>query len=607
MFKIPLNNRVGTVHKVYPNKLIVEIPDTNDINHVYDGEFYNCQGINTYLTIYQSFNEKYIYQIVGLYEQEKPYLPEEDSKLISNAYFEAVPIGEINLEEYEYGLLNYPMIGDDVFVTINSDLELIFNSLKKFTIELGTMPSQNHYSPPIEIDDLFTHHMSILGNTSSGKSTTMRKIIDKVNKNSEIEKNNLNFFVFDIHKEYDFFDRNSNENEVINMNDIAISLKNLTLEDWINLVRPADRVQLPILKQALRLASVLINKPQLDEAIKVYCAMEILKDESISPVSKRFAIINYLESTSYIDDYTESIEIIEKYNAKYGNMSDDNRKKLISSSSDFIKNKTGIMYISFWKELRIKMKESSEKVDSFEALHKALNYLFDIEEAHGNKSVRSHSQSLITRIEELQSNYEDTFFEDNHVKQEKLIELLNLKANKSFVLFDVSELTNEDLLFFTSHVLDSLYQTQKNKRLRGEKHLVHCVFDEAHQYIRETQQGERLSSIEVFEKVAREGRKFGLFKILLSQRPSELSQTVLSQCNNFILHRIRNSVDIEFMKKSIPYITAEQLHRLSYMKRGSALFVGEAFPLPMELEVEASDDLTNISSTTLPSEVWIKK
>lgn len=601
---MPLNNRVGTVHKVYPNKLIVEIPDTSDIDHVYDGYFYKTQGIHTYLTIYESFNEKYIYQIVGLYEQEKPYLLEEESKLKSNAFFEAVPVGEIKFGKYEYGLLNYPMIGEDVFVTINDDLEFIFEASKSSVIELGTMPSQNHYSPYIEIDNLFTHHMSILGNTSSGKSTTMRKVMYSINQNSEIEKNKMNFFIFDIHNEYNFFTEEENNHELISMNDIAISLSDLTLEDWINLVRPADRVQLPILKQALRLATVLIDKPQFEEAIKVYCAMEILKNQSTDAVSKRFAIMGYLEATNFLSDYPGNSALIKKYNATYANMADEDRKKLNESSNNFIKEKSDISISDFWQELRIEMKKSLEKVNSFDELHKALNYLFDIEEAHGNKSVRSHSQSLITRIEELQSNYENTFFENNLEKREKLNKLLNLKSEKAFILFDVSELTNEDLLFFTSHVLETLYQKQKYNRSNAIKALVHCVFDEAHQYIRETNQGERLSSIEVFEKVAREGRKFGLFKILLSQRPSELSQTVLSQCNNFILHRIRNSVDLEFMKKSIPYISVEQLYRLSYMKRGSALFVGEAFPIPMELEIKASKKLYDSSSTTLPSEVW---
>ena len=108
-----------------------------------------------------------------------------------------------------------------------------------------------------------------------------------------------------------------------------------------------------------------------------------------------------------------------------------------------------------------------------------------------------------------------------------------------------------------------------------------------------------------FEMVAKEGRKFGVFLMLSSQRPSELSKTVLSQCNNFILHRIRNNVDLEQMRRSIPYLNDAQINRLSYLRTGVALFVGESFAIPMEIEVDGKK-YSDISRTYLPSQLWKK-
>ena len=107
----------------------------------------------------------------------------------------------------------------------------------------------------------------------------------------------------------------------------------------------------------------------------------------------------------------------------------------------------------------------------------------------------------------------------------------------------------------------------------------------------------------VFERIAREGRKYGISLIVCSQRPSELSKTVLSQCNNYILHRIRNNIDIEQMRKSIPYISDSQLIRIAYLKTGSALLVGEAFSIPMELIIDGSE-YGEQSKTIKPSDVW---
>ena len=88
-----------------------------------------------------------------------------------------------------------------------------------------------------------------------------------------------------------------------------------------------------------------------------------------------------------------------------------------------------------------------------------------------------------------------------------------------------------------------------------------------------------------FKKIAREGRKFGCFLFLSSQRPSELSSTVLSQCNNYLIHRIKNNLDLDYMLKTIPYIDSNQLTRISYLPTGTAFIVGELFPIPVEVKV----------------------
>src|SRR5699024_9441387 len=130
-------------------------------------------------------------------EQEKALMETEESKLSSHAFFECIPIGEIEKHKFEYGLLNYPMIGDEVYLTSTKDLDIILNKME-LSLDLGVIPSQNNYSPSICLDELFTHHTSILGNTNSGKSTTARKLIQSLEQNKELNKQKLNFLIFDI-------------------------------------------------------------------------------------------------------------------------------------------------------------------------------------------------------------------------------------------------------------------------------------------------------------------------------------------------------------------------------------------------------------------------
>lgn len=120
------------------------------------------------------------------------------------------------------------------------------------------------------------------------------------------------------------------------------------------------------------------------------------------------------------------------------------------------------------------------------------------------------------------------------------------------------------------------------------------IFEEAHRYISKLQENSLFNEVEIFKKIAREGRKFGCFLMLSSQRPSELSSTVLSQCNNYLIHRIKNNVDLEYLLKTIPFINKNQLTRFSYLPTGTAYLVGELYPIPVEVDVikDKKSDIT---------------
>src|SRR5699024_1703929 len=243
-------NSIGVVNKVFSSKIVIEIPDTTKIDHNFQGDLYLSEGINGFITIYKSKFEKFIYQIVSLYEQEKPYIiDEEESKFSGKAYFEAIPIGEIYYSKFEFGLSHFPMIGNDVFITLNEDIETVLQlDNDTISIPLGTMTTHNNFTPKISIDNLLSHHMSVFGNTGSGKSTTARKLLHEVVHLSEKEKidiDKVNFVIFDVHDEYKSLPTQYT-NKVL-MDDFSIPLETLEIDDWINLVQPSSAVQLPIL------------------------------------------------------------------------------------------------------------------------------------------------------------------------------------------------------------------------------------------------------------------------------------------------------------------------------------------------------------------------
>ncbi|WP_342536439.1 ATP-binding protein [Sporosarcina sp. FSL K6-3508] len=598
-------NSIGVVSKVFPNKIVIEIPDTTKIDHNFMGDLYMCEGINTFITIYKSRFEMFIYQIVSLYEQEKPFINDEEvSKFSGKAYFEATPMGEIHNEKFEFGLSKFPMIGNDVFMTINEDIETILQlDNEDISIPLGTMTTHNNYLPKFSIDNLLSHHMSILGNTGSGKSTTARKLLHEIvhlSERNEIDIEKVNFVIFDVHDEYESLPERF-VNKVM-MENIAIPLETLAIEDWINLVQPSSAVQSPILMQGLRMANLLEKGEVKNSWIKAYCVLELYNNVQTEVVGKRAKIISMLNKIE--------IEGMEEILIEFNTYGSFNKTKVVNyeiqfkeTLERFIETESTYSYIECGVKIAELMELSDCTVGSLGNLVAGMEIVFLFEEMKGNAQVRSYCSTLMTRIDNLVSIYSKSLFDDSHEKREKFQNALDSK--KGFTIFKCSNMDDSDLLFFTGYILRLIYTKQKEVRQASNApaELFHFVFDEAHKYISENNNDNNIRSLKVFEQIAKEGRKFGLFMILVSQRPSELSKTVLSQCNNFILHRIRNNIDIEQMRKSIPYISDSQLLRIAYLKTGSALLVGEAFSIPMELIIDGAE-YGEHSKTVKPSDVW---
>ena len=587
---------IGVVKKVFFNKIVIEIDDMKKLNQNYKGDIYSCEGLDTFILLEKSYEEKLIYQISALYDEERPLEKEDNSKFQVKAYFEAAPIGNIIKEKFEYGIERYPLLGDEVYLASKEELNKILENdleINENNFIIGELSNKKGYYPKINIDNFFTTHISILGNTGSGKSTTIKTIIKKLSEkiDEHFKKENINFYIFDIHNEYTNI--KAELSNKTSLDEISIPLELLKKEDWLNLVLPSSAVQLPILINTLKLGNLLENSQAgLIDWIKVYCAKKLYGSQQTDAVTKRTKIISFL---SEIDD--ENIKkSLSSYNSQFGNFSKEEEKYFLDSLDNYIgvSNAEEFLYEN--------LRDAEISIKDIMNLKIALDTILSIEEAKGGNQIRNYCSPLVTRIDNLINQYSKTLFSNDEKKLKKFNLLLEHK-DKAFEIINCSGYDNHDLLFITSFILNNIYEREKNNRKSGIKNLIHFIFDEAHTYISENTDVTSFNPIAVFEKIAKEGRKFGLFMILSSQRPSELSKTVLSQCNNFILHRIRNNIDLEQMRKSIPYILDAQLLRLSYLKTGHALVVGEGFNIQLELKIH--NDIEDKSSETFkPSEVW---
>jgi hypothetical protein len=552
-------NSIGRVVSVSYDRLIFEVSDFEKLIYNFKGEIYIAQGVIDYVTIKSQFGDKFVYQVVRVEDKEIKIVNDEKSKFDYVGRFECVPVGILENDKISFNLKKYPFLQDRVYLSSDEDLQKVFSIEKRETsILLGTI--QDKYDAQINLNKLITHHSAILGNTGSGKSTTVRKIIKEI---ATKETSNLYLNIFDIHNEYSQID---GVNNIDVLEDFSIKIESLELQDWLNLIKPSELVQLPVVQTALKLAYCLSESKLDREKLSCFIAYHLYHNQQSDAVAKRSKIIGILEGTGIST---------ERYNSQFGNFSPKDEQ-------DFKSSLKSNMYVSH-SEITKEIENARYTINSFADLFEALNFVFLLEECQGNTQARGYSATLETRIKHIQFRYGGLF----KVKKEDSGEVA--KQSK-ITVYNVSGLDDDLLLFFTTYMLKKEFKNSSEKKIK-DRDVNLFIFEEAHRYISKLNENSLFGEVEVFKKIAREGRKFGCFLMLSSQRPSELSSTVLSQCNNYLIHRIKNNVDLEYLLKTIPYINKNQLTRFSYLPTGTAYIVGELYPIPVEVDVDGEGEI----------------
>lgn len=234
------------------------------------------------------------------------------------------------------------------------------------------------------------------------------------------------------------------------------------------------------------------------------------------------------------------------------------------------------------------------------------------EEARGNLRIRDFISTLISRLDFFLNNKECDFMKlDSHeyLDEEDYLEKVfgisdNGKLKRQLITIDSSEIGTDILELMTSVVSRMVFDYRKKRTgdLRHESP-VHLILDEAHRYIHKD--SNYIMRDNIFEKIAREGRKYSLYLFISSQRPSELSQTVLSQCGNYIVHRIQNEVDMKYVYSVLPYFSEDYMSKIKQAVPGEALIFGNCVPMPLMVKVEEAQPAPD-SRNCKVSEEWYK-
>lgn len=245
-------------------------------------------------------------------------------------------------------------------------------------------------------------------------------------------------------------------------------------------------------------------------------------------------------------------------------------------------------------------------------LQSAVDIVLLEEESHGNLHIRDFVSTMLSRLDYFLYNSECDFMRINTVKYLNSTEYLenifgiSEKDDKKYQLItiDTSEVGTDVLELMTSVISRMIFDYRKTQNgEKRQKNPVHLILDEAHRYIQKN--ANYIMRENIFEKIAREGRKYSLYLIISSQRPSELSQTVLSQCGNYIVHRIQNEVDMKYIYSVLPYFSEDYLTKIRQAVPGEALVFGNCVPMPLMIKVNEADPAPNSKNCDIRDE-WFR-
>ncbi|UXH43979.1 DUF87 domain-containing protein [Rossellomorea vietnamensis] len=496
--------------------------------------------------------------IVTLVKSFKMVEDSEDEITIQNQYngnfiINTQPIGQLEYTsgkpEFIKGIKNISIPPNGVNIANEEDLKCIFsNTDNKFVFSNHLI--NNNIEIAVNGDKFFSKHIAVVGSTGSGKSCTVAKVIQEAI-NSDIDKvNNTHIIIFDIHGEYSraFPDQGY----------LSIEKKNFHLPYWLmnseeleNLFIESNESnshnQISVFKEA-----VIKNKIRYNPNIKVtYDSPVYFSLEEVFNY-----ICNKNEETHYIKDGKELFAI--------------KNTEVEVSCTDFL-----------WEKLSFEASSGNSKNDILGSKVSSKNNGY-----HGefprfisrleNKMNDERLHFLITEEKEKGKKY------STQDLQEIIEKILGYKEKNNVTIIDLSSLPFEVISIVVSIISRLIFEFcyHYTKFFEKNDNPFMLVYEEAHKYIPKINEARYRNTRIAVERVAKEGRKYGLSSMIVSQRPSELSSTVFSQCNNFIVMRLNNPEDQSYVKRLLPEAVISYGDALSSLEKREALLVGDAVATP---------------------------
>lgn len=512
-------------------------------------------------------------------------------------------LGEYIGNRYVNGVIRKPLLSSKIRIINEAELKEIVGVESVDSFVLGHSAIYRNYNIFPNINDFFSNHFAIFGNSGSGKSCGVARIIQNVFGNKNALSYNANMIIFDSFGEYknafqsinrysEYYRYKFVTTNPVEPGDVMLQIpvNLLNLDDWALLLQANTHSQLPIIERTLRLAKIFSQNNEESEEYKNHLIAKALLAVLFSnqtTASKKNEIFTIIE-VCHTNDFNFDSRI-----AGIGYSRSFSECFEIDSNGNFGESVLITDYIL--KHVNDEMEEMKEPTTySFSVLDfsKALEFTLISEGFQNNSKVYDDAIILKVRLASILNTKVGTYFVNTgYVDAEKFVGNIVMNQGKKAQIINVNLEDIDDIYakVIVKIMCRIFFDFTKSLKQRASIPF-HLILEEAHRYIQKDIDT-FLLGYNIFDRIAKEGRKYGVLLGIISQRPVEISDTVIAQVSNFLIFKMTHPKDMKYIEEMLPNISADVIAKQKTLQPGSCVSFGGAFKIPMIVSLDLPDPL----------------
>ena len=506
-------------------------------------------------------------------------------------------LGVIENDKFVGGVLRKPTLEANIRMVTEEELNLITGINDGGNFKLGLSPLYNDKPIYVDINEICSNHLAIFGNTGSGKSYGVASFIQSMFYNDNFNPYRANYVIFDAYGEYhNAFERLGEVNPnyqfkyyTTNKNDrngeiLRVPLWLLDIDDFALLLQADKHSQLQIIEKMIKLARIITM--DTEDSIKyknhliAKAVLDVLYTNQTGAAKRNdiFTIIAGCQTEQFnLEAPIQGIGYVRKFRECF----------TLDRSGEFSESVLITQYItSFIDDSLDNYEAPNNHVITLDQFVKALDFTLISDGFLRNEKLYDDAMTLKVRLHSIAISEQAEFFNCPKYMDLNMFvaSLVTKNERKSQIInFNLEEIDDRLAKTFVKIFSKMLFDFSKRLPNRGTIPF-HILLEEAHRYV-QNDSDNYLLGYNIFERIAKEGRKFGVILNLVSQRPVELSETVISQISDFLILKLTHPRDLEYIKKMLPNMSAEIVEKQKSLQPGMCVAFGKAFKVPMIVQM----------------------